>query len=70
MCPSFNSKIIYVFGGIPDSRDANKKVEMLITASMDWKTMNVELPIEFKSSRLHFSMMVEGKFYMPPLAVA
>lgn len=41
LCASFNSKIVYVFGGVPDGKEANKEVEMLITATMDWKKLNV-----------------------------
>jgi hypothetical protein len=51
MCASYNSKIIYVFGGIPDNKDANKKVEMLITDRMEWRPLKVDLPIEFKGNR-------------------
>ena len=36
---------------------------------MEWRQLKVELPLEFKSHRQHFCIMVEGKFYMPPLAV-
>ena len=42
---------------------------MLFTKELEWRPMQVELPLEFKGNRLHFCMMVEGKFYMPPLAV-
>lgn len=69
ICASFNTKTLYVFGGVPDNQEANKGVEILDTLNLEWRPLEVELPIEFKGNRLHFCMMVEGKFYMPPLAV-
>lgn len=69
ICASFNTKIIYVFGGVPDNPQQNRTVEMLHTTTMEWKPLQVQLPLEFKANRLHFPLMVEGKFYMPPLAV-
>jgi N-acetylneuraminic acid mutarotase len=69
MCVSFNSKKVFVFGGVQDNSESNKKVEVLDTSSMEWRPLKVELPLSFKGARLHFCLMVEGKFYMPPLAV-
>mmetsp|Transcript_30811 Transcript_30811/g.30325 ORF Transcript_30811/g.30325 Transcript_30811/m.30325 type:complete len:100 (-) Transcript_30811:456-755(-) len=37
LCASFNSKLIYVFGGVPENSDANTKVEVLDTSNMEWK---------------------------------
>ena len=67
LCGSFNSKMLYVFGGVPDNVEANKGVEMFDTQTLDWRPLQVELPIEFKGNRLHFCMMIEGKFYLPPI---
>lgn len=69
LCASFNTKLMYVFGGVPDDVDANKSIEVLDTETMEWHSLAVKLPIEFRGSRLHFCLMIEGKFYMPPLAV-
>ena len=69
LCPSFNSKVIYCFGGVIDDVDANRGVEILLTDPMEWRNLEVKLPIEFKGNKHHFCMMVEGKFYMPPLAI-
>ena len=36
---------------------------------MEWRPLKVILPLDFKGNRLHFCLMVEGKFYMPPYSV-
>ena len=47
MCASFNSKVIYLFGGAPEKKEANKGVEMLFTQELEWRPLQVELPLEF-----------------------
>lgn len=36
---------------------------------MEWRPLKVILPLDFKGNRLHFCLMIEGKFYMPPYSV-